>query len=297
MVTPKLPFIPNIERLSERVIRVLGCNSRPITLQGTNTYLVGTGERRILIDTGDPETPNYIKNLQKTLHDFQIGIQEIILTHWHCDHTGGTVDVCREVTKSDSTRVSKFKRPPGQPDVDFGSIPCHYVEDHHIFNTEGATLRTVFTPGHTDDHICLLLEEEKALFSGDNIFEETTTVFEDLHTYMQSLKKMNDLNPSIIYPAHGSVISKPSEKIQYFINHRLQREKQILDVLEKNPNTSFTALEIVKSVYGELLPEIEIAAAGNVNHHLTKLLKDNKIETETKDNEPVWRLKSSKSKI
>lgn len=75
-------------------------------------------------------------------------------------------------------------------------------------------------------------------------------VFEDLHTYMQSLKKMNDLNPSIIYPAHGSVISKPSEKIQYFINHRLQREKQILDVLEKTPNTSFTALEIVKSVYG-----------------------------------------------
>lgn len=297
MVTPKLPFIPNIEKLSDRVIRVLGCNPSPMTLQGTNTYLVGTGERRILIDTGESGIPNYIQNLQKTLQDFKISIQEIILTHWHHDHCGGTIEVCRDVIKDEKSRVSKFRRPPEKPEVDLGPIKCNFVEDGHMYKTEGATLRTIFTPGHTDDHICLFMDEEKALFSGDNIFSETTAVFEDLHTYMMSLEKMKDLKPAVIFPAHGSVITNPVEKIQSYVSHRLKREKQIMDLLKQNPDKLFTPLEIVKNVYDELIPELERAATGNVCHHLTKLLKDSRVESVTRDNEEVWRINQSKSKV
>ncbi|XP_061169808.1 endoribonuclease LACTB2-like [Saccostrea echinata] len=296
MALPKLSFIPNIEKLSERVIRILGCNSNPMTLQGTNTYLVGTGDRRILIDTGDPGVPNYIQNLQSVLCDFQLKIQEIILTHWHLDHVGGTVDVCRDVTKSNETRVSKFRRPPEKTEVDLGSIPCHFIEDNHVFKTEGATLRTVFTPGHTDDHICLFLEEDKVLFSGDSVLGEATAVFDDLHTYMDSLQKMANLNPLVIYPSHGPVVENPVEKIQFYISHRLQRENQIIQFLESKPTLSFTPLEIVKNVYEDLAPELELSAAGNVKRHLHKLIKDNRVEQDTKDNEEVWRIKNS-SKI
>nr|CAD7439459.1 unnamed protein product [Timema bartmani] len=168
---------PQITRLSSRVIRILGCNPGPMTLQGTNTYLVGTGKRRILVDAGDVNVPEYINSLNSVLKEENVELEHIIVTHWHQDHIGGVKNVIENTEN--------------------GIL---------IISIHVNLIRVVHTPGHTTDHIVLCLVEEQAIFSGDCILGEGTAVFENLYDYMNSLNIVLQLNPDIIYPGHGPVV-------------------------------------------------------------------------------------------
>ncbi|KAF5300295.1 hypothetical protein FQA39_LY11152 [Lamprigera yunnana] len=268
--------IPIVTRLSSRIIRILGCNPGPMTLQGTDTYILGTGKRRILLDTGEGNIPQYINHLKAVLTNEGCILAHIFLSHWHRDHVGGLRDVLD--LDGYTSNVQIWKHP--QKDVvdeTIDDIKINEFKDGQEFSVEGATVRVIHTPGHTTDHMVFLLLEENAIFSGDCILGEGTAVFEDLYDYMNSLETILGLQPSIVYPGHGNVIHNPQEKIQYYIEHRNERERQIMSVIKNNPCQAFTEMDLVHIIYKDTPQKLWPAAAYNVNHHLGKLLKDNQV--------------------
>ncbi|CAG4973042.1 unnamed protein product [Colias eurytheme] len=279
--------IPAVSRLSNRIIRILGCNPGPMTLQGTNTYLIGTGKNRILLDTGDKDVPEYQKNLSEVVSSEQVNIEHIIVTHWHHDHIGGVENIFGTIAKN--PKIWKHKRDTNDAaDPDIPSIKMNWLSDGQEIKVEGATLKIHHTPGHTTDHVVLTLLEENILFSGDCILGEGTAVFEDLFTYMKSLNRILELQPGVIYPGHGNIVEDPLEKIKYYIAHRNQREEQILQALKNNADKQLNEMDLVKMIYQETPEHLWPAAAYNVNHHLTKLTKEKKIKLINIDDESKW---------
>ncbi len=263
---------------SERVSTVLGKNPGPFTGPGTNTYLVGTGKRPILLDTGiglDVYDPLLQQGLKETKGGNEI--QEIVLTHIHQDHIGGVPKVHKMFGQ---LKVSKHAW-PGKDEAYSKDFPITYIEDGARIQTDGATLRAIHTPGHAKDHICYYLEEEKALFTGDLVLGAGTTVVPEegggLIDYMASLRKLLPLDLAVIYPAHGPAIREPYKKLNEYIAHRELREQQILDAM-KAGLTEIPAM--VKRIYVDV-PEFLHGAAGNsVSSHLNKLKKEGVVKQE-----------------
>jgi glyoxylase-like metal-dependent hydrolase (beta-lactamase superfamily II) len=160
----RLPELADVEQISPRVLRVLGQNAGQFTLQGTNTYIVGTGARRLIIDTGQgiPEWANLIADTLLATH---AALSHVLLTHWHGDHTGGVPDLLRLYPHLVDSIYKHTPGPAMQP-----------IVDGQVFRVEGATVRAVHAPGHSHDHMCFILEEENAMvcphcsFSSSSVF-------------------------------------------------------------------------------------------------------------------------------
>ncbi|KAK3702837.1 hypothetical protein LTR37_014821 [Vermiconidia calcicola] len=278
-MTEQLPDLPSIARLSPRVVRILGGNPSKFTLQGTNTYLIGQGHKRLLLDTGQGE-PVWAEALKKTLADEKCAIDKIVLTHWHPDHVGGVKDALKLPECSDS---KVFKN---QPTADQEAYA-----DGEKFATEGATLRAFHCPGHTTDHMAFVLEEEDAMFTGDNVLGHGTAVFEDLAAYMDSLDRMKEQFSGRAYPGHGAVIEDGKAKIREYISHRKQREDQIIAVMKdeapKEDGQGWKSMSMVKIIYKDYPEHLHGPAEGSVLHVLKKMDGDGRVK---KNDDGTWSL-------
>jgi len=201
--------LPDIDVLSPRVAVALGQNPSRFTGPGTNTYLVGTGPKRFLLDTGSGHD-EYMPVLEEAIA--RVGCKEIegiVLTHAHPDHIGGVNQVHKHFgsmpvyklpwptdivdgapgMKRDATDSKAHANPDTLADGDL-----EVLEDGDVIETEGAHLRAIFTPGHAPDHLCFMIEEEQNIFSGDNVLGIGTTVIPaetgNLGDYMDSLERI-----------------------------------------------------------------------------------------------------------
>lgn len=288
-----LEKLEDISELSPRVIRILGQNGSAFTLQGTNCYLVGTGSKRILIDTGSG-LRSFRVLLNQVLTNNEAEVESIIITHHHIDHIGGVKSILKSPLNN-STSISNvmiYMTGIGPVWRDYtvkGGKNFEYcsLRDGQIIRTEGATLEVWMSPGHTSDSLCLWMPEERALFSGDSILGEgKSPVLEDLASYLDSMRLLLSkleayTQPVTIYPGHGQVIRDGVAAVKLAISKREARNAEILNLLKAKPWS--TVEQITNEVYKNVPPELRIAAIGTVKRHLKYLEQVHLVQRKTNE--------------
>lgn len=139
--------------------------------------------------------------------------------------------------------------------------------------------------------MAFVLEEEDAMFTGDNVLGQGTAVFEDLKLYMDSLEGMAGQFSGRAYPGHGPVIDDGRAKVKEYIEHRLERERQVVEVLKQKPESGeegWTSMEVVKVIYKDYPEHLHAPAEGSVLHVLRKLQSEGR----SKQDGDIWTLEA-----
>jgi glyoxylase-like metal-dependent hydrolase (beta-lactamase superfamily II) len=268
-------------QVSPLVRRVIANNPSKYTYLGTGTYIVGHADVAV-IDPG-PLLDEHRDALAAALDGARV--RAILITHCHSDHsplaawlraeTGaptiafgphGSVETDEVI--DDGVTVEETTDTDFEPDV--------RVDDSQVAAMgAGWTMRAVHTPGHTSNHTCYALEEERALFTGDHVMGWSTTVVSppdgDMRAYIDSLRKVMARNDASLWPTHGAPVVAPRPFLESFLDHRLEREAQVLAAVR----AGVADIEaMVEKMYADVREELHKAAARSVLSHLIKLVDD-----------------------
>ena len=253
------------------VSRILGLNPGPMTGPGTNSYLVGR-DSLCLVDPG----PVHAQQLASFLEI--IGERElryILVTHTHGDHSPGALAL-QQATGAEL--VGMVAAPGAAHDPTFQ--PARSWQGGDTVACEDFTLELVHTPGHVFNHFCILLREEKLMFTGDHVLQGTTSVIlppdGDMAAYLDSLARLQALDVRYFAPGHGGVIADPAAELQRLVSHRLAREAKVLAALEELGPCDMSTL--VLRVYDDVDKAMHHWAKKTMLAHLLKLQQEQKVE-------------------
>jgi len=280
--------------LSGRVLRLTAPNPGVMTGPGTNSYLVGTNDL-VVIDPGpdpagptptgpDPAGPTPdIGGHVRALAELGEGrIRWIVVSHTHLDHSPGAPALAALT----GAEVIGF-------DSRDGFVADRSVGDGFVLEGEGFRLQAVHTPGHASNHLCWLLEEERMLFSGDQVMGGSTVVIRppdgDMALYLESLGRLGRLEPALesIAPGHGPLLTDPAGTLEDVVAHRRLREAVVVEALEAAGRA--TVDELVAGVYADVDPERYPIARFSLWAHLRKLAREGRVEAADADDiEAAW---------
>lgn len=267
----KLP-IGLTEQMEPLVVRLLAGNPSAYTYSGTQTYIVGNGRDRAVIDPG-PAIDEHIDAIIAAVGDAKI--TAIVCTHTHRDHSpaaaplakwsGAAIIGCAPLAlKADGPRADESFDKEYQPD--------QIMADGDTISGDGWTIEAVATPGHTSNHLCYAVPQSGALFTGDHVMAWSTSVIVppdgDMADYMNSLQKIYERDDRVYYPAHGKRVHNPQQLVRGMMGHRRQRERQILKLLTHG---GAAIAELVPKMYLGLDPRLIGAAGQSVRAHLIDL--------------------------
>ncbi len=258
--------------VSPLVRRVLAPNPSVMTGPGTNTYLIGHNDVTV-IDPG----PDDSEHVEAILAACNGALGRIVCTHTHIDHWPAA-PILAERT--------------GVPILAFDSRDGLEVDD--VFSdgdritTDEYALRGVHTPGHASNHVCVLLEDEQLLFTGDHVMQGTTVVIAppdgDMADYFKSLQKLLGMEPPLrrLAPAHGHVIDDPSTVVNAYLAHRSMREAIVANALN-TLEAGGTVDDLVRLVYADVDEALFPIARFSLWAHLRKLVGDGQASCDNVD--------------
>ena len=275
-----VPLLRNVQRLTAP-------NPGVMTGPGTNSYLVGdpaTGF--IAIDPG----PADAEHLDKLWRAAGGDIRMIVCTHSHPDHSPGAAPLqalCVQAGRAAPPILGLPSAPTARAASAF--TPDRALQNNELLALMGKapegkithTLQVIHTPGHAANHLCLLLQEDGLLFSGDHILNGSTTVIDppdgNMADYLDSLDRLDALcaehNVEFILPAHGHVLGGPINGARSAIAklkaHRLAREAKVLAAMQALPDGSME--DWVQHAYDDVPPRMWPVAQRSLLAHVERI--------------------------
>ncbi len=246
---------------------VLAPNPGPMTLDGTNTWLLAEpgSARCVVVDPG-PKSKKHLSAVVAAAEEDDRQITRILLTHGHVDHSAGA-KLLSELTGAPVAALD--------PKYRLGDEGLH---DGDVVALDGLELRVLATPGHSADHLCFILPAESAVLTGDHVLGRGTTVVAHpdgrMGPYLDSLRRLAEVGATTLLPGHGPLIEDAAGVIAYYIAHRAEREQQVIAALSAG---AVTPKEIVEIVYVDVDRKLHKAAEMSVRAQLELLVETGRV--------------------
>lgn len=248
-------------------IRLDAANPGPMTGAGNGTYLLaGPDGAGLLIDAGVGD-PRHLSELTRAMDEEQLRLVDVLVTHGHADHASGAPAIAA------AHPGARFHKRPSPADADLADVRWQVADEGSIFPTADGPLIALHTPGHAPDHLAFWHPGWRAVFCGDLVILGSSVMIQasrggDMAQYLSSLERLLTLEPTVLLPAHGPAITSPAAVLHAYLDHRRQRERQVLAALAAGRET---VTAIAESIYDGLDPALMPAAHENVRAHLDKL--------------------------